>query len=647
MMANYVLLKKGLSGIPQLVKPDEVMDIIETDLDKDWYQSVFYYNDEHVKQLKEKGTLTGVTDIKTDKLVFDFDDVNSPENAKKDAFELTKRLETQGIKTKDIEVYFSSNKGFHIIVTLTNQLTPRQTGIAAKKLAGDLNTFDSQIYNASRILRVPWTKNQKSGLHKIPLTVNQLKLPIDKIKSIASNIDNVTTNFDWSPVENLPQELFEEKEQPKKETVVQTDLDLTNKPRHWPDYKWALLNAVQVKDNERHEALMRIAATCRGLGYPEEMARALCLTFDEKFVANTGKPEVEDLETNILKTVYSDSWSGGTYSIKTDAWLQDYAKRVGLETSKDALNEVKNIGSVFSEFEDFSQNFESNIIKTGITELDENSLFLTSTHNGILGQPGSGKTSFIIQWLEHLSSQNQHCFFYSLDMAESIIGAKLIQRVTGLPFTEAISLSRRDPVKYEAVKVEIKEKFKNVNFIFTSGTKVENIKDTIIKHEKETGNKVRFLCVDYLECLQGPYSDSTANTGYISQQLKDLASETKVCSVILLQTQKATGEGEVSEPILSMKKIKGSSIIEQSASVLLTLWREGYSPKFQQFDKYMSFAIVKNRFGPLWTDDFSWNGAKGAIIGSLSDEQQDLLQQLRDDKRKEKSADAAEKAEWN
>jgi len=647
---KYVVLKKGLSGLPTLVEPNKVVDVIENDksgINTDWYQSVYYYNDNHVKILKEKGSLRGVTDVKTNKLVFDFDDEKTPDNAKKDAQELCKRFITQGIKEKDIEAYYSGNKGFHVIITLNKELTPRQTQLAATKFAQGLQTFDTSLFDASQILRVPWTMN-KTGLYKIPLTVQQLStLSMDKIKILAKDINNVTSEFNWGNTE-ISEEYFKEEVVPEKQVVTPvTSLSLSNKPRHWPDYKWALLNAVQVKESERHEALMVIAATCKGLGYPEEMTRALCITFDEKFQANTKKPPVEDLDSNILYTVYSDKWNGGAYSIKTNVWLQEYSKRVGVNPRNAQDNQVLNIDTVLGEFEDFSENFEQNVIKTGIKGLDDNSLFLTSTHNGILGQPGSGKTSFVIQWLEYLSSQNQHCMFYSLDMAESIIGAKLIQRVSGLPFKEATKLSRTDPTRYAQVRKAIVEKFKNVQFIFTSGTKVEDIKHTIQKHEEETGNKIRFLCVDYLECLQGPYSDSTANTGYISQQLKDLARETKVCSVILLQTQKSTGGGEVSEPLLSMKNIKGSSVIEQSASTLLTLWREGYSPKFQQFDRYLSFAVVKNRFGPLWTEDFGWDGPRGQVGQLLGDTERDLLETLRQDKKKAKAAVEAEKAEWN
>jgi hypothetical protein len=70
--------------------------------------------------------------------------------------------------------------------------------------------------------------------------------------------------------------------------------------------------------------------------------------------------------------------------------------------------------------------------------------------------------------------------------------------------------------------------------------------------------------------------------------------------------------------------VKGSSLIEQSCSTILTLWREGYNPKTVLDDKYISFAIVKNRFGSLWSGDFSWNGVRGDIRELTEEEETEL-----------------------
>jgi replicative DNA helicase len=130
----------------------------------------------------------------------------------------------------------------------------------------------------------------------------------------------------------------------------------------------------------------------------------------------------------------------------------------------------------------------------------------------------------------------------------------------------------------------------------------------------------------------------------ITNQLKDMATEMEVCIILLLQTQKHSTP-DISDPLLSMKQIKGSSAIEQNCSVVLTLWREGYNPDFVEDDKYISFALVKNRFGSLWKGDFSWEPVKGQI-GSLSEEERDEFEQFKKRKNDKRMADIKEKNDW-
>lgn len=645
---KYIRVCTSFYDTGRLIKKEDLDKVLQRDDIQELYASTFYYNEEQYKEFQLKKSIKGVRNVKTDKIWFDFDNETNPELSRKDAIIVIDRLKKAGFKEKAIQVYFSGSKGINVIVNLNKDLNPVQVSTICSKFAKDLETFDTSMYDSAQILRVPTTKHQKTNNYKIPITIDELnKLDINQIKQKSSKIDKqemLAKSNQWES-DILPDGLDVVESEPVKEKREPMAFDLKNKPREWRDYKWALLNAYMVKPEERHASLMVLAATCRSLGYTEEYAKAMCLVFDEKFVKATGKPPVEDLESNILPAVYSDTWNGGAYSYKNNLFLQQYVSRIGAEPEKNDKT-ILSIDDVFTEFEDFSQNFEKNIVKTGILDLDMNSLFLTSTHNGILGQPGSGKTSLVIQWLEYLSNKGESCFFYSLDMAESIIYAKLVQRITGYDTRKSMSLSKSNPAEFIEVTEKIKEKYKNIQFVFTAGTTVDSMKEGIRKYESESGNKVRLVIVDYLECLTGPYSDATANTGFISQQMKDLAREMRVCSVMLLQTQKNSGGGDVSEPLLSMKQIKGSSVIEQSCATILTLWREGYSPKFQNQDKFMSFAIVKNRFGRLWTDDFGWEGQRGQVGNMLGDEGREDLNKLRQEKKAAKAADNKDDG-WN
>lgn len=632
-MSKYVNVKYALNDISNLIPKEEFDELSKNPpTDKPMYYSLYYYNDEQYKEFKKTRTLKGITEVKTDNLVFDFDSPDM-ENAKLDTIKMLSRLNKSGYTKDNYKVYCSANKGFHIHLKLEKELSPSQVKrLAVDYFGKNLPTLDVKVYDPQRIFRLPNSLNEKSGLYKSLLTDSQLNLPIETIKGICKNKRTPDSNV--LPIK-INEELVKEKEhkEPRKEKSK-----MKERPNHWLPYKWELLNANSLKPGERDHALMVLAATCFGLGYNREIAESFLNYFDDRYANVTNQDTNAEQVDKVLTNVFHGDWKGGTYSAKTDPWLKEYCARINIKVNGQEANKIKKVGDLLSKFESFSLDFEKNILKTGIKEIDDNILFLSGTHNGILGQPGSAKTTILLRWLSNLSKEGIHSMFYSLDMAEEAIYAKLVQFVTALDFDKAVKLRKTNPIKFAEVSKQIQLEFANVEFNFTSGTSVPNIDEDIVNYEETSGFKIKFLGIDYLECIQGPYQDATANTGFISQQLKDLARTRNLCSVILLQTQKHGGE--VSEPLLSMKRIKGSSAIEQSASVVLTLWREGYDPRYQEDDIYLSFAAVKNRFGKLWSDDFHWNGASG-MVTSLGEEGRVALEKLRLRKKQDKTAELA------
>ena len=170
------------------------------------------------------------------------------------------------------------------------------------------------------------------------------------------------------------------------------------------------------------------------------------------------------------------------------------------------------------------------------------------------------------------------------------------------------------------------------------------MKVIVQEQQERSGQPVKLVIIDYLENLSGPYSDPTANAGFNANQLKDMANELNTCVLLLLQTQKHSVP-DISDPLRTLKGVKGSSLIEQSCSTILTLWREGYNPKHVDDDRYISFAVVKNRFGSLWEGDFGWEGCTGNI-NELSPEQEDELTDFRKRKKEQKMAEEV-KSGWN
>jgi KaiC/GvpD/RAD55 family RecA-like ATPase len=647
---EYIRVTRGLADKGVLIRPDDLHKIV-VDTEKDYYASLYYYSPSQYETYKKTGTIRGISDVYTDTIVFDFDSKTDLDQTKTDALAAIARLKTFGIKDDNIEVYFSGNKGFTINVKLNRFITPDHARkIALDKIAGDLQTADTSVYDASQIIRIPGTRHPKSGLYKVPLKIQQLQdWSIDKIKTYASSLDNVEEYFDWSIAEPNS-EFFSVNEKKLERPKMDTEVDFSKKPPQWKNCKWALLQG-NFDEGQRHNALMVIAATCRGLGYDKQTAYYMCKSALKKQSERTGQNEFpkEELWNNIIEqSVFTDNWEGGQYTCSKDGWLKDYCSRLGDHrcVSQDE-NEPPciRLEEITADFNDYAKNFEQNVIKTGIKKLDENVTLCTSTLAGLLGQPGAGKTSMAVNYLRNTSAADIPSVFLSLDMGKPIVYAKLVQKITGLSFKAVLDLFKNDPIRAAEIAERLKDEYRNVGFNFKSGVTVPDIKTIVQEHEQTLGKKVKLLVIDYLECLSGPYADQTANTGFLANQLKDLSNDLQVCTLLLLQTQKHSTP-DISDPLLSLKGVKGSSLIEQSCSTILTLWREGYNPKHVKDDQYISFAVVKNRFGSLWSGDFSWDGLRGDIR-ELTEEELDNLADFKERKREERLASSSQRDEWS
>ena len=648
-MHKYYNLKETLSGKPNLVTMDQ-LSALTLNPNKDYYLSIFKYNEDQKKIAEKSGSVKSIKDVVTSTLVWDFDSEKDIDKARKDTLELGKRLvENYNIDPDIIYCYSSGNKGFHVVVPINKEINPDQFKQAITTIAKGLETFDTTVSDHARILRLEHTKHPKSGLYKIPLHLAEIEeLTTDKIKELAkTDRDESLAGFKEGTA-MLPEKLFalpeKKKEAPKK---LDDDSVLLNPPKGWKPYKWALAQGI-FDNGERHQALMVIAATCRSLGYDKESTYYICKSALKKQSARTGQEEFskEELWNNIIEeSVFSDRWEGGSYSPHNNPWLKSYCDKNGYETEEKEEPPCIGLDFLTDQFTNYATNFEHNIIKTGINGLDDNVIFSTSTLNGILGQPGSGKTTMALNYLRNTSLAGIPSMFFSLDMGAPLVYAKLVQKATGYTFKKALELYRTNPKERERISNIIKTEYKNVGFNFKAGLTVTDMLNAINKQTEQTGIKPKLIVIDYLENIAGPYSDATANAGLIANQLKDLANETETCVTLLLQTQKHSTP-DVSDPLLSMKQIKGSSVIEQACSTVLTLWREGYSPNTVDDDKYISFAIVKNRFGSLWQGDFSWEPIRGDIK-SLSDEQYEDLQSFRKRKKEQKQKDAQENSSWS
>lgn len=143
------------------------------------------------------GSIAGFSGpVKASSLFFDFDCAEDPGKALWDIATLLFRLDDlEAYSPENIRIFFSGCKGFHVMVAdadlermPASEDIPQRVEVACRKLAGDLPTFDGRVYEKTRLLRAVNSQHPKTGLFKIPLTleeVNDMRLSMGDIRYLA------------------------------------------------------------------------------------------------------------------------------------------------------------------------------------------------------------------------------------------------------------------------------------------------------------------------------------------------------------------------------------------------------------------------------------------------------------------------------
>lgn len=391
---KYINFRKGLVSKPNLIPiSSNPYDHID-DQSKDYYVSLFQYDEHHKDILKEKGTLAGIKDVQTDILYFDFDSKDDIELARDDTLELCNRLQLKGIN--EYTICFSGCKGFSVEVYSNELLNVDEFKATINSLAGDLKTFDTSVSDPQRIVRLPNTRHQKTPFFKVPLTRFDLEtMHVEEIQHVAGK-----QNFDgYSPVYiDLPKGI-KQSVVPKTETKEATKtldmsgFDIKSRPAQFDEARW-LINNGFFESGERSNALLCLASFYKSLGYLEEQTYRILKGTAELQSKRSGDDRFPDNElyNNIIVQVYGANWKGGIYSIHDEnSWLYKYATKKGLNLKDSVMDKPSKILDIQKQFTDFVNNIDKNTIKTGIKRLDDSLQITTGMCLGLVGAPSSGK----------------------------------------------------------------------------------------------------------------------------------------------------------------------------------------------------------------------------------------------------------------
>lgn len=623
----YVRMCESLNNVGKLVPITDIAQHI-SDQNKDYYTSIFQYNesqkttaDEIIevekdgKKIKRSKGVSGIRDVVTNKLVFDFDS-DDLLLAKQDTVTLVNRLELKGVNPSDVNICFSGSKGFSVELNTTDIFTPQQFKNIVHTLALDLKTFDPKIVDPNRIFRLPFTKHQKTGLYKTPLSKDELDgLSIDEIKQIASVPIKIDSEY-LLYTSTLPTAISNLKNSelvtvsPVNPLEDTTELDLANKPSWLSNWKYALSRGF-FKEGTRSYALTILGATCRNQHMSKTQAYYFLKSAADEQIQRFGgeKFDKHEIWSNIIEVVYGQNWQGGSWS--EDNFPEDLKSFLGAngiprEGNNNHLELIESVGDGFNEFINYAKDIEKNTMRFGIPSLDKHLRIRKGNLIGLLAPPSIGKTSFAVTLANNMSKEGSLVYFGSYDMYKNNVYQKLIQRHTGLTEDEIYkAFIDNDHEKIDKFRNILEDEYENVVFCFKSGQSIQNLKNSIKEVEKQRSQKVDLVIVDYLELVLTEKSDPTSASAEAVQGLREIANEGRVV-LCLLQPNKVSSKPN--KPLTSYSSAKGSSSISQAVTAMITLHRPGFHSRLQNEDNFIGLDCVKNRNGALFSLDFYWHG---------------------------------------
>lgn len=605
-----------------------------------WFTSMMRYNQADYDKWKSTGSLAGIEGSVTNKLWWDFDSTDL-EAALNDTKGLYNLLSTElNTEEANIQIAFSGSKGFSVVVETTQDLSLEQVKYLCFLLGDSFKSFDQKVYDNQRIFRLLLTKNEKSGLYKIPLSRAELfESTIEQIKTYAESITGLESDdllHYYKPL-TIPQRflLVPKHKEPIRVIAPLMDLDFSKKPKFLSACRWSLQNG-HFTSGSRSNALLCLGATYKNLGFNQDHVYRLLkgVAETQASVNNCDRFDDKRLFNTIITQIFSPQWENGQFTCREpNSWLGKYCSSLGTNKCSHEETSIVKTSEVFNLFTDYAKDYDKNVLTTGITELDKHMKFMVGTSNAILGPPGIGKTSVILQILQNNSMKGVPSIFFSYDMFHSALFLRMVQKETGFSQEKIFDIFRHDAKEQNRIKAELEDKYKNISFCFKAGQTSQEIEETIMDTENKLGEKVKLIVVDYHELITSDYSDSTAASGQTAQRLRQIANERKVCSIDLLQPSK--NYTSPSDEITSYNAAKGSSAIAQSLTLMLGCSRPGFDPRNPDEDKFFNITCLKNRNGRLFSLDFGWDGLRGNI-GKLEDSERGELSALRERKKIEK-----------
>ncbi len=279
-------------------------------------------------------------------LYLDFDDINDFAHVRADALTALSYLKiVYHIEENQVQIYFSGNKGIHIIVPakiLGIEPMPLLNGVF-KTIALSIKSFtpnktiDTQIYDNKRLFRIPNTIHEKSKLYKIPITSDELRnLTEEDIKTMAQQPREMhfstlftTNNIAQKQFQRAVEEYYILDKEAKKDKRFKSKYNFTP-----PCIQYILENGAP--EGQRNITIACLTGFCKNSGKSLNETIDFISDWNDKNVKPTGAQEMK----KTIKSIFMGEKIYGCSTLKTISVCDE--SRCKLSKKKEGQNNEQN-----------------------------------------------------------------------------------------------------------------------------------------------------------------------------------------------------------------------------------------------------------------------------------------------------------------
>ena len=257
-------------------------------------------------------------------------------------------------------------------------------------------------------------------------------------------------------------------------------------------------------------------------------------------------------------------------------------------------------------------------IPTGFYDLDRLITgFLPGQLILIAARPGMGKTTFMFKMLRHMATQlKKRVLFISLEMTSVGLTTRLVCNMTGMDYALVRKGKYDNAQAQEMAKAKAEIQAMPMSLYYTDSLCATTQLSLLLK-SIHARNPFDLVMIDYLGLFSAKgMRDKVAETTAIVQAFKGCALNMDVPVISAVQLSRAVEQRSDKHPQLS--DLRDSGALEQTADIVLSLYRPGYYNDMAVDADVLEVGVLKQRDGQTGIAKLGWDGNSYDIYNRAS-----------------------------